>query len=251
MHVAHDLFALARMAWSSAAGRAPRWRFIAAIERWRPSSSVALAIVSLPMAAVIVALVARGRFSSTAGGDRLLGDDQAAGFRRAASARGGRIDGLGGSPVARRGFGSGGLGLGGLGRLLLGERPRSRCSWISARARRRRFPSRRSQGELGLERRRRLEAPSACARPGVGGLTAFSRRWNSASLKFCETALVRIGGGRGTGAGLGDDDALALVLDRDRFGPAVAEASGAHGSSRCRRCRRRARRETCPCCRRP
>ena len=58
--------------------RSPEWlgtrrfsrswrRFIAAIERWRPSSSVALAMVSLPERRRSSSPLARPRFSSTAG----------------------------------------------------------------------------------------------------------------------------------------------------------------------------------------
>ena len=81
-------------------------------------------------------------------------------------------------------------------------------------------------GQLGLAGLGRPRAPSGGARPPAPWRprppSAAARTRRPTGWAWCRAG--RVAGAAGGRAGLGDQNALALVLDRDRLGPAVAEA---------------------------
>ena len=205
-------------------------RFIAASERWRPSSSVALAMVSLPERRRSSSPLARARFSSTAGAFSATFFGPTG---RPASARAACACAAAGSTGSAAGRGGG--------RRLRRARRRGRRPRPPRRRRRRRAARRsRARGSArsaasfsARSRASSASRASAASRSfwrrsaswALAASTAFRRRSNSASDEVRLRAAGR--GGRpapARRAGLRDDDALALVLDRDRLGPAVAEA---------------------------
>ena len=202
------------------------------MERWRPSSSVALAMVSLPERRRSSSPLARPRFSSAAG--HLLGD-LAADFGpvgRPASARAAWAWAAAGSmtSAAAAGRGAAAWRAGRRGRRPRPprRRPRRRAAPGSrAPSRRaRRPPSRRAAATSSASRasaasRSRSRRSASCA---LAASTAFSRRSNSASDRLGVVPTRAGAGAVGGSAGLRHQDALALVLDRDRLGAAVAEA---------------------------
>ena len=179
-------------------------RFIAAIDRWRPSSSVALAIVSLPERRRSSSPLARVRFSSAAGAFSATvasgRPGRPASARAAGSLRGGGVDRslLGVARLAAAcGFASGAARLGGLG-LASAAAAAARCSGdlasrgaarsaASFSARRRVSSASRAAvgldlllAALGLLRLRGLDRLQAALELGVreaGGRCRRGRRW--------------------------------------------------------------------------
>ena len=219
--------------------RSPEWlatrrlsrscrRFIAASERWRPSSSVALAIVSLPERRRSSSPLARPRFSSATGAFSIVSFFGPVG--RPASARAACAWAAAGSTTSAcaRGAAACFCARAAVASALASASAAAaaaRCSWISrsfsarstasfsARSR----ASSASRAALAASSFWRRSASCACA-----ASTAARRRSNSASERLLP-APGRPPFGPPARAGLRDEDALALVLDGDGLGPPVAE----------------------------
>ena len=182
--------------------RSPEWlctrrfsrswrRFIAAMERWRPSSSVALAMVSLPERRRSSSPLARPRFSSTAGTFSTTSSTSARSGGRPRRARPGPARRRGRSPrpgrpgAARRALAR--WAARASSSAFSAAAAAARCSWISrsfsARsaasfsARRRASSASRASAASRSRSRRSL----SCA---LAASTAFSRRSNSASERL-------------------------------------------------------------------
>ena len=228
LHVAHDLLPFA--ASGSAIRRFSRScrRFIAASERWRPSSSVALAMVSLPERRRSSSPLRRPRFSSAAGLSAAFFGPTG----RPASARAAWAWAAAGSTASARGRARRGSAPA-RGRAALAAPSASsaaaaaaRCSATSRSRPARSAASFSARSRASSASRASAASRSFCAALGLlrlGGLDRLQAPLELGVAKVLLRAAPRAVAAGG-GAGLRDQDALALVLDRDRLGPAVAEA---------------------------